>query len=153
MKKLPIAHIRLLCSAAIFLFALSPFFKLQTGESYTGKPAPYKISGLELALENLDAYFTNASPAPNKSLVIISFTVAIVMLMQLVAALAKRDKLIISSAGVLFFITVAGLVYIMQSNLPASVMWGYYAFMVVQLMIAVFTPIAPAEPKKWANKS
>ena len=83
MKKLSIESIRGLCSFGILFFVAGPFFKIQTGESYTGEHVPYILSGFNFVFENVDGYFTNAIPAPNRSLVIISFTVVIVMLMQL----------------------------------------------------------------------
>lgn len=153
MKGLPIKYIQILCTLAVITFIGSPFFKIPGEPLENGYIPNDRLTGFDFTFEYLVAYFTNTSVTTRTDLVIIAFTVVIIVLMQFIAGLIKRDKLIISTAAVLFFITVAGLVYLNAANLPVELRWGYYVFMVIQFAIAVFTPMSPVEPKKWANKS
>lgn len=133
-----------------------PFFKIQIGEPLKNGFVGYeKESGADYILENMIGYFINTNPnaAPDKSLVIISFTVSTIVLMQFVAGLVKRDKLIISTAVIMLGILLVGLFYIISTNSSMTILYGYYVYIVIQLVLAFFTPIKPVETKGWANKS
>ena len=118
-----------------------PFFRIPTGEiTANGYMAVNKLTGLDFIIETVAAYFTNTFEG-DKSLVIIAFTVGIIALMQFIAGIAKRTKLIIATAYVMTMILVAGMLYILNSDTDVGIRWGYYSYLAVQLVLAGGTPV------------
>ena len=131
-----------------------PFFRIPTGEIMTnGYIVADKHSGLSLISETVTAYFTNTFEG-DKRLVIIAFTVGIVALMQFVAGMLKRKrtKLIIATAYIMTMILVAGMLYILNSDIDVSIRWGFYSYLAVQLVLAGGTPVNGEKEVKEAEK-
>lgn len=151
MKKLPLKFVQLLCLMAMIVLGF-PFFRIPTGEIMTNGYMPAdKHSGLGFIWETVAAYFSNSYAAPNKSLVIIAFTVGIIALMQFVAGIIKRTKLIIATAAVMVMVLVAGMLYVLNSDLDVTIRWGYFLYLGVQLVLGAGTPI-DAEKKQEIKK-
>lgn len=120
-----------------------PFFRIPTGEIMAnGYIVADKHTGLSLISETVTAYFTNTFEG-DKRLVIIAFTVGIVALMQFVAGMLKRKrtKLIIATAYIMTMILVAGMLYILNSDIDVNIRWGFYSYLAVQLVLAGGTPV------------
>lgn len=130
-----------------FVFLTLPFFKLPTGEIMENGYLPVvRHSGVDFIWETVEAYFTGSYVA-NKTLVIIAFTVGIIALMQFIAGIVKRTKLIIATAYIMTMILVAGMLYILNSDLDVTVRWGYYLYLAIQLVLAGGTPVNNESPK------
>ena len=112
-----------------------------------------KHTGLSLISETVTAYFTNTFEG-DKRLVIIAFTVGIVALMQFVAGMLKRKrtKLIIATAYIMTMILVAGMLYILNSDIDVNIRWGFYSYLAVQLVLAGGTPVNGEKEVKEAEK-
>lgn len=122
-------------------FLGGPFFRVPTGEIMeNGYMLADKHSGSGFIWETVEAYFTGSYVA-NKTLVIIAFTVGIIALMQFIAGLVKRTKLIIATSVIMTMILVAGMLYILNSDLDVTIRWGYYLYLAVQLVLAGGTPV------------
>lgn len=146
MKKLPIKFIQFLCIMAM-VFLGGPFFRIPTGEIMQNGYMPAdKHSGSGFIWETVEAYFTG-SHTVNKTLVIIAFTVGVITLMQFIAGLVKRTKLIIATSVIMTMILVAGLLYIWNYNLDVTVRRGYYLYLAAQFVLAIGTPITIKKTK------
>jgi len=120
------------------LFLSNPFVKVATqlqtpsGSPYTGYD---KLSAISIIIETTTALFEGAFANNGMVMAIVVLVFGIIVLVQFIASLMAREKIVLYTAVFLFAMLFSVLVFIYRKDEAVIVRWGYYSYLAIQALL------------------
>gem|GEM_PF-3792917 len=120
------------------LLLCNPFVKvpiqLQTpsGNAYSGYD---RLSGLDIIIETTAGLFEGAFANGGMVMAIVVLIFGVVALVQFIASLMAKEKIVLYTAVFLFAMLFSVLVFIYKKDEAVIVRWAYYSYLAVQALL------------------
>lgn len=142
-------------AAVVMAVTTAPFFKLpevrtDTIHTVTNAPVYYDtLSGFTFTYETVEPLFSSGVSQTGFEVFasVLLLVLYIILLLQFLSAITEKPKYMLYTAIPLFSAVLIFYLFIFKNDDPGIVMWGYYAFMLLEAIIIVLAPMARPKPK------